>query len=117
MTHMKPMRVPSMILAGLLLAAVAPANADIGAELQVDSGSTATITLEITVSSTGIEETQARSTTVAVGGGGQAIFLPDFEPFTSADLTNLQFDLANSSLDYQFFCSSFLGCIDPDVCK
>ena len=109
------MRALSMIGAGLTLAFATQSNADIGADLQVDAGSTATITLAITVTSTGIEETQTQSTTVAVGGGGQAIFRPDYEPFTSADLTNLQFGLANSSLDYQFFCSSFLGCIDVNV--
>ena len=73
----KKMRVLSMIGASLLLASVAPLNADIGADLQVDSGSTATITLAITVTSTGLEETQTQTATVAVGGGGQAIFRPD----------------------------------------
>ena len=111
-----PRTIPASGLLALLAVASAPVHAvDIGAELAVDPGSTATVTLSITVRNDVLEETDTQSAVVAVGGGGNAIFLPDYEPFTSAQLTNLQFDLSDTSLNYEFFCGSFLGCIDVSL--
>ena len=91
------------------------AHSDIGSQLEVDAGSTATVTLTITVETAVSTETQSRTTTLAVGGGGNAIFLPDQEPFTFVELTQLQFLVENGSLDYEFFCGTFFGCVDLNV--
>ena len=107
----------AVLLFGLLcwVLPASSARADIGSELGVDPGSTATITLTITIETAITSETQSRTITLGVGGGGNAIFLPDQEPFTFVELTQLQFLVENGSLDFEFFCGSFLGCVDLNV--
>ncbi len=104
---------------GSALAAIcvmaAPVHADIPASLVVDPGSSAVITLEITVTGPDGVETQTDSRVVPVGGEGGVRFTPDFEPFNGMILDSLVLRPGDCSLSYEFFCNPIFGCIDIGV--
>ena len=85
--------------------------AQVPADVFVNGGSTATITLQITVSSSLGTETRSDTITVPAGGGGSILLYPTEEPFNGVELTSMQFVLGDGQLNYEFFCTPF-GCID-----
>ena len=100
---------------GLLSVAAVPVIADLPSDLAVNDGSSATVTLSITLSSDLGTETQSDSVTVPVGGGGSILLRPDYEPFNGVDLTSMQFALGNGTLNYEFICTPAFGCVDVTV--
>ena len=104
------------LAAGLcVVLGAATAFADLPADIAVNGGSNATVTLSITLSSDLGTETQSDSVTVPVGGGGSILLRPDYEPFNGVDLTSMQFTLGNGTLDYEFLCTPTFGCVDVTV--
>ena len=91
------------------------AIADVPATLGVDPGSTAVITLEITVTGADGVETQSDSRVVSLGGEGAARFTPGSEPFSGMILDGLVLRPGDCSLNYEFFCNPIFGCIAIDV--
>jgi len=89
---------------------VVEAAANIPAEVTVDGGSVANLTVAVTVSGGLGDETSTDSEVVPVSGGGAIEFSPDQEPFTSVGLNQLEFMLGSASLDFEFFCQTIFGC-------
>ncbi|MAC19570.1 MAG: hypothetical protein CMJ23_07870 [Phycisphaerae bacterium] len=90
-------------------------NADVPASLGVDPGSTAVITLEITVTGVDGVETKSDSQVVPIGGDGGVRFTPDAEPFSGMILDGLVLRPGDCSLTYEFFCNPLFGCVEIDV--
>ena len=72
---------------------VSSVQADVTSDITVDSGSTATATVSITIDSLFGTETQTDDVTVGAGGGGTLVLGPGAEPFSEVEITNLQFAL------------------------
>ena len=89
---------------------VVEAAANIPAEVTVDGGSVANLTVAVTVSGGIGDETSTDSEVVPVSGGVAIEFSPDQEPFTSVGLNQLEFMLGSASLDFEFFCQTIFGC-------
>ena len=103
------------VAASSLFAAAAFARADVPSSVTVDGGSTASVAIQITLTSDFGGDTQTRTLNSSVSGGGIVVFRPDSEPFNEVELTNLEFQLTGGTLDYQFLCGGILGCLDVTV--
>ena len=88
---------------------------NVPADVWVNGGSTANLTVSIIIGDPPDTETSVDSEVVSVDGFGHVEFSPDQEPFTSVGLNQLQFFLGNASLDYEVLCGSFIGCQDINL--
>ncbi len=104
----------SSAFAGILVAA-SPAFADATADLTVDKGSTATVELEVVITTAFGTDTDSDSLTQTFTGVGSAVVDSDVPPFLSLELPSLSFDLGSASFEYSFFCLPIIGCQTLDV--
>lgn len=94
---------------------VSSVQADVTSDITVDSGSTASATVSITIDSLFGTETQTDDVTVGAGGGGTLVLGPGAEPFGEVEIATLQFALDDGTLDYCFFDIPIFGCQSLDV--
>lgn len=104
----------SSAFAGILVAA-SPAFADATADLTVDKGSTATVELEVVITTAFGTDIDSDSLTQTFTGVGSAVVDSDVPPFLSLELPSLSFDLGSASFEYAFFCLPIIGCQTLDV--
>lgn len=101
----------SCVLASvLLLLPASVALADVDVAYTVDKGSEVTCTVAITVNS--IFGTQTDTDTITVGADGFAngSLAPSSEPFTDVNIEQIEFEVDDGTLNYQFFCVPIFGC-------
>lgn len=85
------------------------ATADSIANLTVDPGSSASVQLQVNISTFLGGDNDSNSTSVSVTGSAAADLIgPD--PFSAIAINDLNLDLSDAGLDYEFFCSIF-GCL------
>jgi hypothetical protein len=100
-------------LASVALASSAVAQST--AEFTVDEGSTAIITLTVTVETTIGESSDSDSMTQPVSGYATGNFDPSIPPFLVMDLPTLNFDLGTGGVNYELFCLPIFGCQELNV--
>lgn len=89
---------------------VSAAHADAVTDLTVDAGSSADVSIRLEISTLlgGDDDTSTR--TVSVVGTANATLGPGSAPFGTIDMTALDFQLSNTTFNYDFYCS-FFGCL------
>ncbi len=107
-------RLAGLPLAATLLAAPA-ASADFDVPVGVAPGSTATITLFITVTDGTDSQTDVDSIVVGVDGTGRFTISPNQPPHDGAVIQEAGFSFGGGTLNYDLFCSPILGCIPVTV--
>ena len=86
------------------------AHADTVSDLTVDPGSTANVSIRLEVSTLVGSDNDTSTRNVSVVGTASATLGPGSAPFGTVDLTSLDFQLSDTSFNYDFFCS-FFGCL------
>ncbi len=87
---------------------------DFGAEVVVEKGSTATVTLVVDINTSFGTDTDDSTTTKPVIGTGTVVIDSDTAP-TTLSIPNLDFDLGSADFSYSFFCLPIIGCQGLDV--
>lgn len=103
----------TIFLAAISTAAcmTAAASADVDAELAVNGGSSASINMDLQVTTFLGTATESDSASASVTGNAQAILgSGDSEPFDQMSITDLSLDLSNTSLEFDFYCVPIFGC-------
>ena len=85
------------------------------ADFVVDKGSTAVLTLKITVVTAIGESEDTDSTTQTVTGFATGNFDSSIPPFLAMELPSLEFDLGSGSVSYDLFCLPIFGCQELNV--
>ena len=83
--------------------------------LSVDKGSSVTVTVEITVDSIFGNQSDSDTITVGASGFGNGAFSPSSEPFNAVELIELDFQVDDGTLNYEFFCVPIFGCQNIEV--
>ncbi len=107
------MSMTSMPVVGISLTTSVWAN--VPADVAVDPGSVANLTVAVTVSGDLGDETSVDSQLVSTGGVGAIAFSPNQEPFTSVGLNQMQFLLGSADFNFEFFCQTIFGCQDLTI--
>ena len=94
---------------------VSSAGAQSTADFTVDKGSTAVLTLTITVETSIGTSEDTDSTTQSVSGFATGNFDSSIPPFLAMELPSLVFDLGSGSVNYELFCIPFFGCQELNV--
>ena len=94
---------------------VSSAGAQSTADFTVDKGSTAVLTLTITVETSIGTSEDTDSTTQSVSGFATGNFDSSIPPFLAMELPSLVFDLGSGSVDYELVCIPFFGCQELNV--
>jgi hypothetical protein len=97
------------------IALVSSAFAQSTADFTVDKGSTAVVTLTITVDTTIGESSDTDSTIQNVSGFATGNFDTSIPPFLVMELPTLYFDLGTGSVDYSLFCLPIFGCQELSI--
>jgi hypothetical protein len=109
----------SIFLAAISTAAcvAAAASADVDTELTVNGGSSASINMELQVDTFVGTASDSDSASASVTGNAQAILgSGDSEPFDQLSITDLNLNLSNTSLSFEFYCVPIFGCsVDVDL--
>ena len=102
----------SWTLAGLagISCLVSAAQAYALAELSVDPGSNANVSIRLEISTLLGSDNDTSTRNVSIVGTATAELGPASAPFGTIDITALDFQLANTNFDYDFYCSIF-GCM------
>lgn len=103
------------LLVSSLLGVTASTSADVPSSVIVDGGSSAAVSLQISLTSDFGGDTQTQVLNSGVTGGGIVVFRPDAEPFTEVELANLEFQIGGGTLNYDFLCGGILGCLEVTV--
>lgn len=98
-----------------LLVALSRAHAGFDVPVAVAPGSTATITLAITVTDGVDSETDVDSIVVAADGNGRFTISPNQPPHDGAVIQEGRFGFGGGTLQYDLFCSPVFGCIPVTV--
>ena len=85
------------------------------ADFVVDKGSTAVLTLKITVVTAIGESEDTDSTTQTVTGFATGNFDSSIPPFLAMELPSLEFDLGSGGVSYDLFCLPIFGCQELNV--
>jgi len=101
--------------AATFLLPVAGAQGAFDVPVVVTPGSTATITLAITVTDGVDSETDVDSIQVAVDGNGRFTISPNQPPHDGAVIQEGRFGFGGGTLQYELFCSPVFGCIPVTV--
>ncbi|MCH2161465.1 MAG: hypothetical protein MK085_06280 [Phycisphaerales bacterium] len=96
------------IVAAALVAT--PLTADTTSEIAVDPGSNGTGEISITIQSIFGTETQTDSVGVNVTGDGDLTLFGASEPFSTCEMDDLELQLSDGQLNYEFFCLPIVGC-------
>lgn len=94
---------------------VSSAGAQSTADFTVDEGSTAILTLTVTIDTEIGESSDVDSTTQTVTGFATGNFDSSIPPFLAMELPTLNFDLGSGSVNYELFCIPFFGCQELNV--
>jgi len=94
---------------------VSSAGAQSTADFTVDKGSTAVLTLTITVETSIGTSEDTDSTTQSVSGFATGNFDSSIPPFLAMELPSLVFDLGSGSVNYDLFCLPIFGCQELNV--
>ena len=94
---------------------VSSAGAQSTADFTVDKGSTAVLTLTVTVDTTIGKSSDSDSTTQTVTGFATGNFDSSIPPFLAMELPTLNFDLGSGSVNYSLFCLPIFGCQELNV--
>lgn len=100
----------SCMLASVLLLPASVALADVDVAYTVDKGSQVTCTVAITVDSLFGTQTDTDTITVGVSGFANGSLAPSSEPFTDVTIGQIEFEVDDGTLNYQFFCVPIFGC-------
>ncbi len=94
---------------------VSSAGAQSTADFTVDKGSTAVLTLTVTVETSIGTSEDTDSTTQSVSGFATGNFDSSIPPFLAMELPTLSFDLGSGSVNFELFCIPFFGCQELNV--
>jgi hypothetical protein len=83
--------------------------------LTVDKGSFVTVTVQITVDSLFGNQADTDTLTVGVSGFGNGTLSPSSEPFNAVELTEIEYQVEDGTLNYEFFCVPIFGCQEIEV--
>lgn len=80
------------------------AGAAVVAPITNQAGSSAVVTIGVTITTILGTSSDIDTKTVAVTGTGQAVFMPDAPPFASTQTNALNLNFANTTFTFQLFC-------------
>lgn len=105
---MKPALLAAVIAPSLLCGPVALGQST--AEFEVIEGSTAVLTLTLTIDTSIGTSSDVDTTTQQVTGFARANFDQSIPPFLAMELPELEFDLGTGDVNYDLFCLPIFGC-------
>lgn len=105
--------VTALITPSLLLGSVAFGQSS--AEFEVVEGSTAVLTLTLTIDTSIGSSSDVDSTVQQVSGFAAANFDPAVPPFLAMELPELEFNLGTGNVSYDLFCLPIFGCQTLDI--
>jgi len=86
------------------------ASAAVEAPLASPAGSTATIRVTMAITTSFGSSTDDDIRTMASTGAASTAFLPDTPPFAATQVSALNFNFADTTFTFNFFCIPFIGC-------
>ncbi|MAD19128.1 MAG: hypothetical protein CMJ52_02765 [Planctomycetaceae bacterium] len=110
---MKSASLVTVVLPSLLLGSAAVGQSS--AEFIVVEGSTADLTLTLTIETSIGTSSDVDSTTQQVTGFVRANFDPSIPPFLAMEVPELVFDLGEGTVSYDLFCLPIFGCQTLDI--